>query len=248
MSNSDTDAHAQLVLAEALTLSPKERWEDSQQKSIAQFIRTQRKDGLPYPIPGLTLNFESTTEGKIRMRLDVKESPNFQSAVKKNREVLERWRCQLTHFERRSRWESLPHPAQILIARSKMGLACLDWMKSSDPTMWKFCMAGRGTGLSPGQLSKELNQTIESWLRDYCQRLQQGTRAPRILVTDSIGLLTVVGFKKTDAGEVCNELIREIQDPLLKHRNPFDNNGRAKYCYPVTQKMIENKLKQWLAV
>ncbi|MEO7860056.1 MAG: hypothetical protein ABIU05_06355 [Nitrospirales bacterium] len=228
--------------AEPFKLSPKELWEESQSKRIAQFIRARMKDGLPYPIPGLTLNFVSTTDGKIRMILDVKDKPSFFESVKKNKMILEGWRCGLTAFEDLPKWELLPPTTQILIARSKKGHACLEWMKTHEPERWKFCMAGRDTGLSPGQLSKELNRTLERWLKDHCKCILRNTRAPFTRVTNSISLLTVVGLKEPDAHRACDELIENI----LSGRKPFHTSPRAQYVIPVTQRMIENRFKTWL--
>ena len=182
------------------------------------------------------------------MQLDVKENPPFVASINKNKHALSYWRAQLTRFEKRAHWEFLPHPAQIVIARSKKGRQCLKWMKTHDPVMWEFACKDRRQGLSPGELSQELNRNIEAWLTEFAARLKLKTRGACTRFSDSIGLLMVFGFsknrmqveKREEADYECKELLASIQ----RGENPF-NNGRAKYCRPITQEMIRKRIEFW---
>lgn len=219
------------------TFTPREVWENSEWERIKKFIRDNRDDETPYPIPGVVLNFQSDN-GRIKMRLDVQDI----AAVRKNLPILQRWRERLTAFEKRPRWEFLPHPAQILIARSKNGRECLEWMKKSDPGLWKIADNNRGNGLSPGALSKELNETIETWLTAIA--VKRGTETPGIRFSDSVGLLMTVGYsrKREEAVSECADLLAALR----RKENPF-NRGRAKYYRPVTQEMVRKRLAYWLS-
>lgn len=224
------------------TLTPREVWENSEWERIKKFICDNRDADTPYPIPGLVLNFHSDN-GRIKMRLDVKDTkPCFGEAVKKQWPILRRWRARLTAFEKRPRWETLPHPAQILIARSKRGRECLEWMKQSDPELGKFADNNRGNGLSPGALSRELNETIESWLKSVAANSKTENRGMRF--SDSVGLLMTVGHSKTreEAVSECEDLLAALR----RKEDPFCR-GRAKFCLPVTQEMVRKRLAYWLS-
>jgi hypothetical protein len=237
----DSKKPALRIVQPVPTLTPREIFETSEWERIKTFIRTNRDQDTPYPIPGPTLNFRSDN-GKIMMQLDVKDKPSFTEAVKKNAQILNRWRSRLTAFDRRPRWESLPHPAPVIIARSKKGRDCLEWLKSSDPGLADLLSTERGNGLTYGQLSKEMNKTIEAWLTDFAARSK--TAKSSIGFSDSVGVLMVAGFSRDEEEAVyeCKNLLAAIQ----RGENPF-NVGRAKYCRPITREMIRKRITSWTA-
>lgn len=237
------DGVKQLIWSPNAFPSPTSReiLEKSEWKRVQAFIDQTRKGGAQYPIPGLALSFQSEN-GKIRMLLEVKDKPSFGEAVEKHWPLLSHWRQRLTAFEERPTWEFLPHPVQILIARSKKGRDCFDWMKTHDPTLWKIANKDRGNGLSPGQLSKELNQNIKAWLDDF-NKLNKGSRFA-IGFNNAVDVLMAIGFskKREDAVAECQELLAGIRDG----KNLF-NAGRAEYCKPITTEMIRKRIDAWTA-
>jgi hypothetical protein len=204
------------------------------------FIRDNRDEDLPYPLPGLTLRFLSDN-GKIKMWVEVKDTPSFSEAVKKNRRCLNLWRGRLTAFEARPYWETLPPAAHIIIALSKKGEACRHWLKKEDSSYADW-LSGEGEGLTPGAIAKKINQVIEGFL----SRDEPVTRLPTPDTHiydgfhDACDWLRVVGLTKEEAGVECDELLRDIR---LKN-NPF-TIGRSKYCRPVTTEMIRKRLDSW---
>lgn len=181
------------------------------------------------------------------MQLDVKENLLFVASVTKNKNILNYWRQRLTAFENRPKWELLPHPAQILVARSKGGEDCLEWMKTHEPAQWRFAEKNRPPGgASPAQLSKELNETIEAWLTEEARLtdfvVPGKPQKYGIRFSDSLGILMVVKFSKKEAEAIseCEELLTGIRQGL----NPFSRK-RAKYDRPVTQAMIKKLLPEW---
>jgi hypothetical protein len=119
-------------------------------------------------------------------------------------------------------------------------------MKTADPGMAERISRERGNGLSPGELSKEVNQTIEMWLTSYTGPLSicdtYATVPPsiverlarddenRLAYFDAVSVLVALGFTWQAATTECKRLLEGIR----ARRHPF-HKGRAEYCRPVRQ-------------